>query len=80
MSRYLNRIRKAYENIENYTNRALEDCTMVATHAFDVAGAQAVEMKTILVNRFNVPVTRLSYTPDVVVDLYAELATELSGE
>lgn len=71
---------RAYENIENYTDRSLEDCTMVATHTFDVAGAQAAGMQTILVNRFNVPVTRLSHTPDMVVDSYAELATELSGE
>lgn len=71
---------KAYENIENYTGRSLEDCTMVAIHTFDVAGAQAAGMKTILVNRFNVPVTRLSHTPDMVVDSYAELATELSGK
>ncbi|KYH24056.1 putative HAD-hydrolase [Halalkalicoccus paucihalophilus] len=71
---------KAYENIENYTDRSLEDCTMVATHTFDVAGAQAAGMKTILVNRFNVPATRLSHTPDMVVDSYAELADHLSGE
>ncbi|WP_169802667.1 HAD hydrolase-like protein [Halalkalicoccus paucihalophilus] len=69
---------KAYENIENYTDCSLEDCTMVATHTFDVAGAQAAGMKTILVNRFNVPATRLSHTPDMVVDSYAKLATKLS--
>lgn len=70
---------KAYENIENYTDCSVEDCTMVATHTFDIAGAQAAGMNTVLVNRFNVPTTRLSHTPDMVVDSYAELAKELSA-
>jgi len=51
---------------------------MVATHTFDVAGAQAAGMKTILIDRFGVPETRLGHTPDLVVDSYAELAEELS--
>lgn len=67
-----------YENIENYVDRSVEECTMVATHTFDVAGAKAAGMNTILVNRFDVPPTRLGRTPDLVVDSYAELASELS--
>ncbi|MCD2204579.1 haloacid dehalogenase type II [Halobacterium sp. KA-6] len=67
-----------YHNIENYADRPVEECTMVATHTFDVAGAQAAGMKTALVNRFSVPETRLGHTPDLVVDSYAELAEELS--
>ncbi len=67
-----------YHNIENYAGRPAEECTMVATHMFDVAGAQAAGMKTILINRFGVPETRLGHTPDLVVDSYAELAEELS--
>ncbi len=66
-----------YHNLENYTGRPIEECTMVATHTFDVAGAQAAGMKTILINRFGVPETRLGHTPDLVVDSYAELAEEL---
>lgn len=67
-----------YKNIENYAGKPVEDCTMVATHTFDVAGAQAAGMKTALVNRFNVPPTRLGHTPDLEVESYAELAEVLS--
>lgn len=66
-----------YRNIENFADRSVKECTMVATHTFDVAGAQAAGMKTALVNRFNVPPTRLGHTPDLVVDSYAALADEL---
>lgn len=68
-----------YHNIENYAERPVEECTMVATHTFDIAGAQSAGMKTVLVNRFGVPDTRLGHTPDLVVDSYAELA-EVLGE
>jgi 2-haloacid dehalogenase len=67
-----------YQNIEDYADRPVEECTMVATHTFDIAGAQAAGMKTALVNRFGVPPTRLGHTPDLVVDSYAELAEELA--
>lgn len=67
-----------YKNIESYAEQPVEDCTMVATHTFDIAGAQAAGMKTALVNRFNVPSTRLGHTPDLEVESYAELAEVLS--
>lgn len=67
-----------YRNVENYVDRPVEECTMVATHTFDVAGAQSAGMKTALVNRFGVPPTRLGYVPDLEVESYAELAAELA--
>jgi 2-haloacid dehalogenase len=68
----------AYRTIEDHVDRPLEECTMVATHTFDVAGASAAGMETALVNRFDVPPTRLGHEPGLVVDSYAELADELS--
>jgi 2-haloacid dehalogenase len=67
-----------YKNIENYVDRPVDECTMVATHMFDVVGAQAAGMKTALINRFNEPTIRLGRSPDLVVDSYAELADELA--
>jgi hypothetical protein len=70
---------KAYENIENYTDCSLEDCTNGCDPYFRCRWCTGSGNEDdILVSRFNVPATRLSHTPEMVVDSYAELATKLS--
>jgi 2-haloacid dehalogenase len=69
---------EVYRNVENYVDRPAEECTMVATHTFDVAGAKHAGLDGVLVNRHRVPPHRLGFEPDLVVPTYAALADELA--
>ena len=69
---------EVYRNVENYVDRPAEECTMVATHTFDVAGAKHAGLDGVLVNRHRVPPHRLGYEPDLVVPSYAALADEIA--
>jgi 2-haloacid dehalogenase len=69
---------EVYRNIGNYVDRSAEECTMVATHTFDVAGAKRAGLDGVLVNRHRVPPHRLGYEPDLVVPSYAVLADAIA--
>lgn len=68
---------EVYERMGEYVEGGVSDCTMVATHHFDVAGATNAGMDAAFVNRFGEPTRRLGVEPDHVVESYADLADEL---
>lgn len=68
---------EVYERMAAYVDGGVDECVMVATHHFDVAGAMNAGMSAAFVNRFGEPTTRLGVEPDVAVGSYAELADEL---
>lgn len=66
-----------YTQMADHVDGGVDDCTMVATHHFDLVGAKQAGMDVAHVNRFGEPTERLGETPDLVVDSYAGLADEL---
>lgn len=70
---------EVYTQMDEHVPGGVGDCSMVATHRFDVAGAMAVGMEGTFVNRFGEPTERLGVEPDRTVGSYAELADELCG-
>jgi 2-haloacid dehalogenase len=69
---------EVYRSIGDYVDRPAEECTMVATHTFDVAGGKNAGLDGILINRHRVPAHRLGFDPDLVVPSYAALADEIA--
>jgi 2-haloacid dehalogenase len=69
---------EVYHSIGDHVDRPAEECTMVATHTFDVAGAKNAGLDGILINRHRVPEHRLGFEPDLVVPSYAALADEIA--
>ena len=69
---------EVYHRIGTYVDRPAEECTMVATHTFDIAGAKNAGLDGILINRHRVPEHRLGFDPDLVVPSYAALADEIA--
>lgn len=69
---------EVYRSIGNHVERPAEECTMVATHTFDVAGAKNAGLDGILINRHRVPEHRLGFEPNLVVPSYAALAEEIA--
>ena len=50
---------------------------MVATHAFDILGAQACGFRAAYVNWYKLPTEDSEYQPDIIVDDFVELAAKL---
>ncbi len=50
---------------------------MVAAHSFDILGAQACGFRAAYVDRYGLPTEVSEYQPDVIVDDFVELASEL---
>ena len=69
---------EVYHRIGTYVDRPAEECTMIATHTLDVAGAKNAGLDGILINRHRVPEHRLGFEPDLVVPSYAALAGKIS--
>jgi 2-haloacid dehalogenase len=67
-----------YTNVLDHVDCDIGDCTMVATHLFDLAGAANAGMRTAFVDRYNVPGRRLDFEPDLTVPTYERLADELT--
>lgn len=69
---------EVYTNIQSHVDREIEECRMVATHLFDLAGAANAGMQTAFVDRYDVPARRLDFEPDLTVPTYEQLADELA--
>jgi 2-haloacid dehalogenase len=69
---------EVYTNVLDHVDCDIGDCTMVATHLFDLAGAANAGMRTAFVDRYNVPGRRLDFEPDLTVPTYERLADELT--
>ena len=50
---------------------------MVAAHSFDILGAQACGFRAAYVDRYGLPTEVSEYQPDIIVDDFVELASEL---
>ncbi len=50
---------------------------MVAAHSFDILGAQACGFRAAYVNRYGLPTEVSDYQPDIIVNDFVELASEL---
>ena len=50
---------------------------MVAAHSFDILGAQACGFRAAYVDRYGLPTEESEYQPDIIVDDFVELASEL---
>ena len=50
---------------------------MVAAHSFDILGAQASGFRAAYVDRYGLPTEVSEYQPDIIVDDFVELASEL---
>ncbi|QLC33945.1 haloacid dehalogenase type II [Halarchaeum sp. CBA1220] len=66
-----------YEHVGRERERALADCRLVSSNAWDVAGASAAGMRTAWVNRANEPRERVGGDADLEVDSLAALADAL---
>ncbi len=52
-------------------NKNVEEIMMVASHSFDIIGAKACGYKGAYINRYDLPVEDLNYSPDItVMDFY----------
>lgn len=69
---------EVYTNMESHVDRDIDECRMVATHLFDLAGAANAGMKTAFVDRHDVPARRLDFEPDLAVPTYEALADRLA--
>ncbi len=69
---------EVYTNMQSHVDRDIEECRMVATHLFDLAGAAHTGMQTAFVDRYNVPARRIDFEPDITVPTYGRLADELA--
>ncbi|MFB6305064.1 MAG: haloacid dehalogenase type II [Haloferacaceae archaeon] len=69
---------EAYRTVLDHVDRELDECRMVATHLFDLAGAANVGMRTAFVNRHGVPDRYMGFSPDLTVPTYERLADELA--
>lgn len=69
---------EAYTTMLDHVDRDIDECRMVATHLFDLAGAANAGMRTAFVNRHNVPARYRDFTPDLTVPTYERLADELA--
>jgi len=67
-----------YTNMASHVDRDIDECRMVATHLFDLAGAANAGMQTAFVDRYDVPARRLDFEPDLAVPTYERLADELA--
>ena len=60
-----------YRKAANMLNKNVEEIMMVASHSFDIIGAKACGYKGAYINRYNLPVEDLNYSPDItVIDFY----------
>ncbi len=60
-----------YRKAANMLNKNVEEIMMVASHSFDIIGAKACGYKGAYINRYNLPVEDLNYSPDItVMDFY----------
>ena len=66
-----------YENAAARLDRDIDECRLVSSNAWDVAGAARAGMKTAWVNRRRDPFERVGGTPDVEVASLAALADRL---
>lgn len=62
-----------YENAADRLDESLEDCWLVSSNAWDVAGASQAGMGVAWVNRANEPVERIGGEPTETVDSLAAL-------
>lgn len=69
---------EVYTNMQTHVDRDIEECRMVATHLFDLAGAANAGMRTAFVDRHNVPARRIDFEPDIAVPTYEQLTDELA--
>lgn len=58
---------QVYENAADRLDTDIEDCWLVSSNSWDVAGAGSAGMKTVWVNRVRDPFERIGPEPDVVV-------------
>jgi 2-haloacid dehalogenase len=60
-----------YRKAANMLNKNVEEIMMVASHSFDIIGAKACGYKGAYINRYDLPVEYLNYSPDItVMDFY----------
>jgi 2-haloacid dehalogenase len=64
--------------MQTHVDRDIEECRMVATHLFDLAGAANAGMRTAFVDRHNVRARRIDFEPDIAVPTYERLTDELA--
>ena len=54
-----------------------DEIMMIAAHSFDILGAQACGFLAAYVDRYGLPTEVSEYQPDIIVDDFVELASEL---
>ena len=60
-----------YRKAAGILNKSVEEIMMVASHSFDIIGAKACGYQGAYINRYNLPVEDLNYSPDItVIDFY----------
>jgi 2-haloacid dehalogenase len=68
---------EVYENAAERLAIALDDCALVSSNAWDVAGASQAGMGTFWVNRASEPMETIGGRPDETVDSLSALAETL---
>ena len=60
-----------YRKAAKMLNKNVEEIMMVASHSFDIIGAKACGYKGAYINRYDLPVEDMNYSPDItVIDFY----------
>ena len=62
--------RKVYQLILDQMNFKIKEVLFISSNGWDIAGASSFGLKTLWINRLNLPIDRLPFTPDSIgVDL-----------